>query len=371
MQTQTWPTTPDADTRRDSGTISGPSVDARSSRTALISAVSAAGHLVFASCSGATPQSTTVVQTRCRIANSERSSLRTRPGAWHQRDYGPPAGKSQGIAPSAPRAIHAVTFFYTAEVYGPYTSETLVGEALAPIRDQVAIASKFGFDIAGSGGPLSQPDHIKKVVEESLTRLRTDRIDLYYQHRVDPNVPIDVVAGAIKEFVDVARCCTSVSPKPVHRRSAVPTLCYPSLRYRPNTRYGNANPNATPSSTPARSVFALVPLVHSGQGYLTGKIDSSTRFDPNTDVRSIFPRLRHRRTCKQTSPSSTSSPVGPTRRMPPPPRSRWPGCWPRRLFHRSRSPAPATSSTSKKTSARSPSICHLPKCNGSAPNPPP
>src|SRR5258708_36915816 len=94
-----------------------------------------------------------------------------------------------------------VTFFDTAEVYGAYPSETLVGEALAQFRDQVAIASKFGFDVEGSGGPLSQPEHIKKVVEESLTRLRTDRIDLYYQHRVDPNVPIEEVAVAAKELV--------------------------------------------------------------------------------------------------------------------------------------------------------------------------
>src|SRR6476469_11227255 len=120
-------------------------------------------------------------------------------------NYGPPADKGQGIATIRAAHDHGVTFFDTAEVYGPYTSETLVGEALAPFRDQVAIATKFGFDVEGSGGPMSQPDHIKKVVEESLTRLRTDRIDLYYQHRVDPNVPIEDVAGAVKELVDAGK----------------------------------------------------------------------------------------------------------------------------------------------------------------------
>ena len=94
-----------------------------------------------------------------------------------------------------------VTFFDTAEVYGPYTNEKLVGEALEPIRDTVAIATKFGFDNEKGGILNSRPKHIKKVVEESLKRLRTDRIDLYYQHRVDPNVPIEDVAGAVKELI--------------------------------------------------------------------------------------------------------------------------------------------------------------------------
>jgi aryl-alcohol dehydrogenase-like predicted oxidoreductase len=105
-------------------------------------------------------------------------------------NYGPPADRTQGIA--VIRAAHerGVTFFDTAEVYGPFTSEELVGEALAPFRDKVAIASKFGFDL-DAGGLNSRPEHIKRVVENSLKRLRTDRIDLYYQHRVDPNVPIE------------------------------------------------------------------------------------------------------------------------------------------------------------------------------------
>jgi aryl-alcohol dehydrogenase-like predicted oxidoreductase len=116
-------------------------------------------------------------------------------------NYGPPADKNHGIA--VIRAAHerGVKFFDTAEVYGPYTSEELVGESLAPIRDEVKIATKFGFNIA-AGGFISQPQHIKKVVEELLKRLRTDRIHLCYQHRVDPQVPVEDVAGAIKAQIE-------------------------------------------------------------------------------------------------------------------------------------------------------------------------
>src|SRR6185503_12938201 len=117
-------------------------------------------------------------------------------------NYGPPADIKQGIEVIRAAYEKGVRFFDTAEVYGPYTSEELVGEALAPFRDKVAIASKFGFDIeGGSGGLNSRPEHIRKVVENSLKRLKTDRIDLYYQHRVDPNVPIEDVAGAIKDLI--------------------------------------------------------------------------------------------------------------------------------------------------------------------------
>src|SRR5258708_28994015 len=114
---------------------------------------------------------------------------------------GPGADKNQGI--EVIRAAHekGVTFFDTAEVYGPYTNEKLVGEALEPVRDTVAIATKFGFDNEKGAILNSRPEHIRNVVEESLKRLRTDRIDLYYQHPVDPNVPIEEVAGAVKELI--------------------------------------------------------------------------------------------------------------------------------------------------------------------------
>jgi aryl-alcohol dehydrogenase-like predicted oxidoreductase len=115
-------------------------------------------------------------------------------------NYGPPADRNQGITIIREAHEKGVTLFDTAEVYGPYTNEDLVGEALAPFRSSVRIASKFGFDIE-AGGLNSRPDHIKKVVEGSLKRLRTDRIDLYYQHRVDPAVPIEDVAGAVKDLI--------------------------------------------------------------------------------------------------------------------------------------------------------------------------
>src|SRR5439155_9039447 len=120
----------------------------------------------------------------------------------HQRKLWPPAPRDQGI--KVIRAAHekGVTFFDTAEVYGPYTNEELVGEALAPIRDKVRIATKFGFNLEGPGGGLnSRPEHIKKVAEASLKRLRTDRIDLFYQHRVDPKVLIEEVAAAVKDLI--------------------------------------------------------------------------------------------------------------------------------------------------------------------------
>src|SRR6476620_7969122 len=120
-------------------------------------------------------------------------------------NYGPAADRTQGIKTIRTAYEKGVTFFDTAEVYGPYTNEDLVGEALAPFRDKVAIATKFGFNLEGSGGLNSRPEHIKKVVEGSLKRLKTDRIDLYYQHRVDAQVPIEDVAGAIKDLIKAGK----------------------------------------------------------------------------------------------------------------------------------------------------------------------
>src|SRR6266567_1838756 len=139
-------------------------------------------------------------------------------------NYGPAADKNQGIKVIRAAREKGVTFFDTAEVYGPYTNEDLVGEALAPIRDRVRIASKFGFDIE-AGGLNSRPDHIKRVVEGSLKRLRTDRIDLYYQHRVDPAVPIEDVAGAVKDLIKAGKVLhfglSEASAKTIRRAHAV------------------------------------------------------------------------------------------------------------------------------------------------------
>jgi aryl-alcohol dehydrogenase-like predicted oxidoreductase len=140
-------------------------------------------------------------------------------------NYGPAADKNQGI--KVIRAAHekGVTFFDTAEVYGPYTNEDLVGEALAPFRDKVVVASKFGFDNENGGALNSQPKHIRKVVEESLKRLKTDRIDLYYQHRVDPNVLIEDVANAVKDLIKAGKVLhfglSEASAKTIRRAHAV------------------------------------------------------------------------------------------------------------------------------------------------------
>ena len=263
-------------------------------RTALIGAGLAAGPLVLAACSGATPQidnrSASKMQNR-KLGALEVSEL----GAGCMSisaNYGPPADQSQGIATIRAAHDNGVTFFDTAEVYGPYTNETLVGEALAPIRDQVTIASKFGFDVAGSGGPLSRPDHINKVVEESLTRLRTDRIDLYYQHRVDPNVPIEEVAGAVKELVAAGKVLhfglSEAGAQTIRRAHAVQPVAAVQSEYSLWERDPEHNGVL---DTCQELGIGFVPWGPLGEGYLTGKIDARTRFDPTTDVRAGFPRL--------------------------------------------------------------------------------
>ena len=141
-------------------------------------------------------------------------------------NYGLPAPRDQGIKVIRAAYEKGVTFFDTAEVYGPFTNEELVGEALSPFRDKVTIASKFGFDLeGGSRGLNSRPEHIKKVVEASLKRLKTDRIDLYYQHRVDPKVPIEDVAGAIKDLIKEGKVLhfglSEASAKTIRRAHAV------------------------------------------------------------------------------------------------------------------------------------------------------
>jgi aryl-alcohol dehydrogenase-like predicted oxidoreductase len=154
-------------------------------------------------------------------------------------NYGPPADKNQGI--KVIRAAHekGVRFFDTAEVYGPYTNEELVGEALAPFRDQVVVATKFGFDLV-AGGLNSRPEHIRKALEGSLKRLRTDRIDLYYQHRVDPKVPIEDVAGAIKGLIKEGKVLhfglSEASAKTIRRAHAVQPVTAIQTEYSLMTR---------------------------------------------------------------------------------------------------------------------------------------
>jgi aryl-alcohol dehydrogenase-like predicted oxidoreductase len=208
-------------------------------------------------------------------------------------NYGPPADRTQGI--NVIRTAHekGVTFFDTAEVYGPYTSEELVGEALAPFRDKVAIASKFGFDIeGGSGGLNSRPEHIKKVVEDSLKRLKTDRIDLYYQHRVDPKVPIEDVAGAIKDLIIEGKVVhfglSEASAKTIRRAHAIQPVAAVQTEYSFMERDPEKNGVL---QTCEELGIGFVPWGPVGMGYLTGKIDANTKFDPETDLRSRFDRF--------------------------------------------------------------------------------
>ena len=206
-------------------------------------------------------------------------------------NYGPPADRSQGIATIRAAHERGVTLFDTAEVYGPHRSEELVGEALAPIRDQVSIATKFGYDIE-AGGHNSHPDHIRKVVEGSLRRLRTDRIDLYYQHRVDKNVPIEDVAGAVKELIQQGKVLhfglSEASARTIRRAHAVQPVAAVQTEYSVMNRDPERNGVL---ATCEELGIGFVPWGPVGMGYLTGKIDATTTLDAKTDFRSGFERF--------------------------------------------------------------------------------
>jgi aryl-alcohol dehydrogenase-like predicted oxidoreductase len=208
-------------------------------------------------------------------------------------NYGPPADRSQGINVIRAAYEKGVTFFDTAEVYGPYANEELVGEALAPFRDKVAIASKFGFDIEGGSGSLnSRPEHIKKVVENSLKRLKTNRIDLYYQHRVDPKVPIEDVAGAIKDLIKEGKVLhfglSEASAKTIRRAHAVQPVTAVQTEYSFMER--DVEKNGVLQTCEELGI-GFVPWGPVGMGYLTGKMDANTKLDPKTDLRSTFDRF--------------------------------------------------------------------------------
>ena len=263
-------------------------------RTALLGAGLAAGPLLLGACANKPDEisnrSDNDMQTR-RLGALEVSEL----GAGCMSisaNYGPPADRSQGIRTIRAAYEKGVTFFDTAEVYGPYTSEELVGEALSPFRDKVAIATKFGFDVEGSGAPLSRPEHIKKVVEGSLTRLRTDRIDLYYQHRVDPTVPIEDVAGAVRDLISEGKVLhfglSEAGVRTIRRAHAVQPVAAVQSEYSVWTRDPERNGVL---DTCEELGIGFVPWGPVGLGYLTGKIDARARFDPQTDLRSRFPRF--------------------------------------------------------------------------------
>jgi aryl-alcohol dehydrogenase-like predicted oxidoreductase len=208
-------------------------------------------------------------------------------------NYGPAADKNQGIQLIRSAHDKGVTFFDTAEVYGPFTNEDLVGEALAPIRDQVVIASKFGFDMEAGGSLNSQPAHIKKVVEASLKRLKTDHIDLYYQHRVDPKVPIEDVAGTVKELIKEGKVfhfgLSEASAKTIRRAHAVQPVTAIQSEYSFMERSPERNGVL---ATCEELGIGFVPWGPVGLGYLTGKINARTHFDPQKDLRSGFDRFK-------------------------------------------------------------------------------
>jgi aryl-alcohol dehydrogenase-like predicted oxidoreductase len=207
-------------------------------------------------------------------------------------NYGPPAPGFVGI--NVIRSAHerGVTFFDTAEVYGGYTNELLVGEALAPIRDEVKIATKFGFDVEGSGAPLSRPDHIKRVAEASLRRLRTDRIDLFYQHRVDPSVPIEDVAGAVADLIREGKVLhfglSEASADTLRRAHAVHPVAAVQSEY---SFVERAPENNGVLAVCEELGIGFVPWGPVGMSFLTGAMTPDTRFDPATDLRHNFPRF--------------------------------------------------------------------------------
>jgi len=208
---------------------------------------------------------------------------------------GPPGDKQEMIAVLHAAVESGVTFFDTAEVYGPFTNEELVGEALAPFRDQVVIATKFGFKPAADGSGRwseldSRPEHIKEVAEASLKRLRTDVIDLFYQHRVDPNVPIEDVAGAVKDLIQEGKVkhfgLSEAGAQTIRRAHAVQPVTALQSEYSMWWR----EPEAEILPTLEELGIGFVPFSPLGKGFLTGKINENTTFD-STDFRNIVPRF--------------------------------------------------------------------------------
>jgi aryl-alcohol dehydrogenase-like predicted oxidoreductase len=208
---------------------------------------------------------------------------------------GPAGDKQEMISVIRAAVERGVTFFDTAEVYGPFTNEELVGEALAPFRDQVVIATKFGFAPDPNGGPgwtalNSQPEHIKEVAEASLKRLKTDVIDLFYQHRVDPNVPIEDVAGAVKDLIKQGKVkhfgLSEAGAKTIRRANAVQPVTALQSEYSLWWR----EPEAEVLPTLEELGIGFVPFSPLGKGFLAGKINEDTKFD-KSDFRNVVPRF--------------------------------------------------------------------------------
>src|SRR6476646_1418489 len=207
--------------------------------------------------------------------------------------YGDAGSRQEAIALMHAAVERGVTLFDTAEAYGPFTNEELVGEALAPMRERVVIATKFGFKISTKGEQIgldSRPEHIKQVAEASLKRLRIDVIDLFYQHRVDLNVPIEDVAGAVKDLIQEGKVkhfgLSEASAQTVRRAHAVQPVAALQSEYSLFWR----EPEETVMPTLEELGIGFVPFSPLGKGFLTGKIDADTKFD-STDFRNIVPRF--------------------------------------------------------------------------------
>ena len=207
--------------------------------------------------------------------------------------YGPPADKQEMLSLLRSAVERGITFFDTAEAYGPFTNEELVGEALAPFRGQVVIATKFGFKFGPTGeqmGMDSRPEHIKQVAEASLKRLKVDAIDLFYQHRVDPDVPIEDVAGAVQDLIRGGKVkhfgLSEAGVQTIRRAHAVQPVTALQSEY---SLWWRA-PEAEVLPTLEELGIAFVPFSPLGKGFLTGKIDENTTFD-RSDFRNIVPRF--------------------------------------------------------------------------------
>lgn len=213
--------------------------------------------------------------------------------------YGPPKDKEEMTSLLRAAVEHGITFFDTAEIYGPFINEELVGEALAPFRKQVVIATKFGFDLSPNSDPRgmngaprldSRPEHIRQAVEGSLKRLKIESIDLLYQHRVDPNVPIEDVAGAVKNLIQQGKVkhfgLSEAGVKTIRRAHAVQPLTALQSEYSLWTR----TPEKEVIPTLEELGIGFVPYSPLGKGFLTGKIDEKTTFD-SSDFRSTLPRF--------------------------------------------------------------------------------
>jgi len=209
--------------------------------------------------------------------------------------YGPPKDKKEMTDLLRAAVDRGITFFDTAEVYGPFTNEELVGEALSPVRDKVVIATKFGFDLSGdtrpgAAGLNSKPEHIKQAVEGSLKRLKTDVIDLYYQHRVDPDTPIEEVAGAVKDLIQAGKVkhfgLSEAGAQTIRRAHAVQPVTALQSEY--SLWFREHEKEILP--TIEELGIGLVAYSPLGKGFITGKIDESTTLD-STDFRSTLPRF--------------------------------------------------------------------------------